>query len=172
VRLRRLSLAFGSACAYAAVLAYAASRTGALVGLVLTIGVIGALALVVVLVRAMDELLPWALLPLAGAYGISLVADAHAVDQGAPLVAVGLLVCGELAAWSLDERWQIAAEGPVVRRRALAFGALLLAGLAASTAVVAIAVAPAGRGLPWTVAGAAAAVGAVGIGVFAAGRGA
>ncbi len=59
-----------------------------------------------------------------------------------------------------------------MRRRALALGALVLAGLAASTIVVAIADAPAGSGLPWTVVGAAAAVGAVGIGVFAARRGA
>ena len=172
VRLRRLGLGLGSALAYAAVLAYAASRTGALAGLVLTIGGIGALGLVAALVRALDELLPWALLPLGGAYGISLVAGGHAVDQGAPLVAVGLLACGELAAWSLDERWRIAAEEAVVRRRSLALGALALAGLAAATVVVAIADAPAGRGLSWTVVGAVAAVGAVGIGVFSARRGA
>ena len=152
-------------------LAYAASRTGALAGLVLVIGGIGALVLAVVLVRAVDELLPWALLPLGGAYGIPVVAAGHGVDQGAPLVAAGLLVCGELAAWSLDERWRIAAERVVVRRRAVALGALVLVGLAAATAVVAIADAPPGRGLSWTVVGAVAAVGAVGIGVFAARRG-
>lgn len=160
-----------SVLVYAAVLAYTASRTGALVDLVLTIGGLGAVALVVVLVRAAEDLLAWAVLPLAAAYGISIVADRHAVDQTAPLVAVGLLLCCELAAWSLDARWRIAAEEAVVRRRALALGALVLAGLAASTAVVAIAVAPAGNGLSWTVAGAAAAVGAVGIGVAASRRG-
>jgi len=87
------------------------------------------------------------------------------VDDAAPLVATGLLLCGELAAWSLDARWRIAEDETVVRRRALAVGALALAGLAASALVVAVALAPAGRGVAWTTLGAASAVGVVGAAV-------
>jgi hypothetical protein len=81
-----------------------------------------------------------------------------------------LLLCGELAAWSLDERVRVDAEPGVLARRATAIGALVGAGLVASAAVVAVAAAPAGNGLSWTAIGAAAAVGAVGIGVVVARR--
>ncbi len=151
-------------------LAWAIARAPAYGGLLVAIGAVGAVLLAVVLRRGSEELLPWALVPPGAAYGVALAAHGGAVDAAAPLVAVGLLLCGELAAWSLDARWAIAAEERVVLRRAGALGALALAGLAAATLVVAIAAAPAGRGLVWTTLGAAAAVAAVGAGVALARR--
>jgi hypothetical protein len=125
---------------------------------------VGALALAFVLVRGLDGLLPWALAALGAAYAVSLVLHGSGVDGAAPLVAAGLLVCGELAAWSLDERHGIAAERPVWLARAWALAALVAASVAAAGLVVALSLAP-GNGLAWTVAGSAAAVLAVGLAV-------
>ena len=144
-------------------LAYAAARVPSFAALVAAIGAFGAVLLAFVLVRRTDDLLPWALAVLAVAYTISLFVHGAAVDEAAPLVAAGLLLCGELAAWSLDERYAIAAERAVVLRRALALGALVLAGLGASAAVVAFTASSAGNGLAWTALGAAAAVLVVGV---------
>jgi hypothetical protein len=147
------------------VLAWPLARAGRLGGLVATLGALGGVLLVVVLWREWEELLPWSLATLGGAYTATLLLHRHAVDGGAPLVAAGLLLCGELAAWSLDERWQMRVEPAVLRTRAVALGALILAGLAAAAAVVAVAGAATGSGLAWTTLGAASAVGAVGTGV-------
>jgi len=156
-------LATSSALVYAGVLAYAAARVPSFAALVAAIGVFGALLLAFVLVRLADDLLPWALAVLGVAYTVSLFVHGAAVDEAAPLVAAGLLLCGELAAWSLDERHAIAAEREVVLRRALALGALVLAGLGGAAAVVAFAASSAGDGLVWTALGAAAAVLVVGV---------
>ncbi|MEN3340749.1 MAG: hypothetical protein V7644_153 [Actinomycetota bacterium] len=127
------------------------------------LGAVGGLLLLLVLARGADEVLPWALAILGAAYTVSLVTHGSGVDEGVPLVAVGLLLSGELAAWSLDERHAIAAERKAVALRAGALALLAAAGLVAATVVVALSAAPAGEGLAWTVAGAAAAVLAVGV---------
>jgi hypothetical protein len=146
------------------VLAYAASRGTSLVLLIALIGAVGAGLLAFVLVRRMDELLPWALIPLGVAYTVSLVTHGSTVDGGAPLVAVGLLLCAELAAWSLDEHHAIVAERAVVRARATALAVLVAVSLAASGLVVALSLAP-GNGFGWTALGSAASVLAVAVAV-------
>jgi hypothetical protein len=100
-----------------------------------------------------------------GTYVAFVVAVENGIDATAPLVAVFLLLCGELAAWSLDERWEIRADPSLAWRRGAAVASLALAGLAVATLVVALAAVPASHGLIWTVAGAAAAVGAAAIGI-------
>jgi hypothetical protein len=147
------------------VLAYAISRDAGIAGLVAAIGALGAVMLGAVLLRGIVELLAWSLGMLGAAYALALVVRGSAVDERAPLVAIALLLCGELAAWSLDARWRIAAVGLVTWRRAFALGALALAGLTAAALAVAVAAAPAGRGLAWTTLGAMAAVAAVGVAV-------
>ena len=112
----------------------------------------------------MSGLLPWAVLLLAVAYAIALVVRGAAVDGGAPLVAAGLLVCAELAAWSADERQAIAAERTVVVARATALAVLVAVSTTAAGLVVALSLAP-GAGLAWTVVGAAASVLVVGLAV-------
>jgi len=87
----------------------------------------------VLLVRADAELVPWPLACLGTAYAVALVVAGRAVDNAAPLVAVGLLLCGELAAWSIDERLRIPEERAVVRARALALAALALGSLAVAS---------------------------------------
>jgi hypothetical protein len=102
----------------------------------------------------------------AATYVVFLVHRGHAIDATAPLVAVLLLLSGELAAWSLDERLPMRADAALAWRRGAAVAALALAGLAAATLVVALSAVPASHGLAWTVVGAAAAVGAAGTGIW------
>lgn len=92
------------------------------------------------------------------------------MDPTAPLVAVLLLLTGELAAWSLDERGRIQADSALVWRRGAAVAALGLAGLTVAAFVVALSAVPSSHGLALTAAGAVAAVGAAGIGVMVARR--
>jgi hypothetical protein len=108
---------------------------------------------------------------LGGAtYVAFLVGARHHTDAAAPIVAVLLLICGELSAWSLDERWRLRSEPQLAWRRGAAIGVLALAGLAAATLVVGLTAAPTGHGLVWTAAGAVAAVGATGTGIWLARR--
>jgi hypothetical protein len=116
-----------------------------------------------VLFRGARELLPWAVLCAAAAYATGIFFRGAGVDGAVPLVATGLLVCAELATWSLDERHRIAVERAVVLGRASGVAALAAAGLVAAGLVVGLAAAPGGAGFGWTLLGAAAAVLAVGI---------
>jgi hypothetical protein len=153
-----VTLALLSAAVYAGLLAYVTTRKPPIALLLGTVGMLGALMLCFVLVRRWDELLPWALLVLAATYAVAIAARGAEIDEAAPLVGAGLLLCGELAAWSIDERFSIAAERAVVASRAVAVTLLTLAGLAVSAVVVSLAAAPVGGGLGWTFLGAAAAV--------------
>jgi len=139
------------------VLTYSASKEPDFASLIAGIGAVGAVLLMFVLARRMDQLLPWALIVLGSAYTVSLVVHGSGIDGGAPLVAAGLLICAELAAWSLDEQHAIATERPVVVARATALGALVAVSTAAAALVIAASLAP-GSGLAWTVLGAAASV--------------
>ena len=94
----------------------------------------------------------------------------HRVEPTAPLRGVLLLLCGELAAWSYEERWRIRADASLVWRRGAAVAGLALTSLVAATLVVALSAVPSSHGLTLTVVGAAAAVGAAGIGVWVARR--
>lgn len=127
--------------------------------------VLGTLLLVSALVVG-DVGLGAALLVAGGTYVAAVTAAGDRIDASAPLVAVLLLLCGELAAWSLDERWEIRTDAALVWRRAGAVAALALAGLAAATLLVALSAVPASHGLGWTVLGAAAAIGAAGTGIW------
>lgn len=111
-----------------------------------------------------------ALFLAGGTYVAAVVSAGHGVDASAPLVAVLLLLSGELSAWSLDERWRIRPEQPLSWRRGAALAALALGGLGLAALVVALAAVPAGHGLALTAAGAAAAVGAAGTGIWVARR--
>jgi hypothetical protein len=107
-----------------------------------------------------------ALFLAGGTYVAAVAAAGEAVDASAPLVAVLLLLSGELAAWSIDERLDIHPEPGLVWRRGAAVTALALAGLATAVLVVALSAVPSSHGLALTVLGAAAAVGAAGTGIW------
>jgi hypothetical protein len=108
---------------------------------------------------------------LGGATYVTAVAAAGAgIDASAPLVAVLLLLCGELSAWSVDERLGIRPAPELAWRRGVGIGLLGLAGLAVAALVVALSAVPSSHGLAWTVLGAAAALGAAGTGIWVARR--
>jgi hypothetical protein len=155
--------------AYGGALADALARAGSTAGYLAPGGALGALLLAVALVYGRGL---GAALFLGGATYLAFVVseEHHRVDPTAPLVAVLLLLCGELAAWSLDERWRIEGDAALLWRRGAATAALALAGLTVAALVVALSAVPSGRGLALTVAGAAAAVCAAGVGVMVAGR--
>jgi hypothetical protein len=94
----------------------------------------------------------------------------HRVEPTAPLVAVLLLLCGELATWSIEERRRIRVDASLVWRRGAGVFALALTSLIAATLVVALSAVPSSHGLGLTVAGAAAAVAAACIGMGVARR--
>ena len=153
-----MTLAVLAVLVYGAVLADAVLRARGLGALVLEIGLLGLIFLALALWRGLEELLPAAVVCLGGAYAVAVIVHGASVDERAPLVAAGLLLCCELSAWSVDERPWVAAERTVVRARAAALAALVGGALTAAALVVAVAAAPAGRGLVWTAAGAASAV--------------
>lgn len=125
----------------------------------------GAVFLLVALARAEAALVAWPVACLGTAYAIALVVQGGSTDGAAPLVAVALFLCAELASWSIDEKLAIPAERAVVARRATALGGLALVALVVAALVVALASAPVGSGLAWTILGAASAVGVVGTAV-------
>jgi hypothetical protein len=156
-------LALLSATVYAGVLAYAWTRDTGIAPLTAAIGGIGGVLLLFALLRRVDDVMPWAIVLLGVAYAIPLFVHNKGIDNAAPLVGAGLLLCSELAAWSFDERWRIKAERAVVVARGTAVVLLVVAGLGASALVLGLAAAPIGGGLGWTALGAAAAVVVIGL---------
>jgi hypothetical protein len=148
---------------YAGVFVYVLARNDTLAGITVAFGVFGGGTFAYALLRRASDLVLWPVLLLGTAYAITLFAGGSGVDEGAPLVAAGLLLATELAAWSFDEGRPIKGERAVVIARGGAVLLLVLGGLAASALVVALAAAPIGGGLGWTVLGAAAAVVVVGL---------
>ena len=111
-----------------------------------------------------------ALFLAGGTYVAAVAAAGEGIDGSAPLVAVLLLLAGELSAWSVDERLRIRAETQLNWRRGAAVSALALGGFALAALVVALSAVQPNHGLGWTVLGAAAAVGAAGTGIWVARR--
>ena len=137
---------------------YAGSRETTLAPEIGAVTVVGFVLLLFVLVRGVEDLLGWSLALNGGAYAVALIVHGSAIDEAAPLVGCALLLCGELAVWSLDARWSVRADPGIVAARAFAVAGMTLAGLAASGLVVTLGATSLGSGLAWTMLGCAAAV--------------
>jgi len=161
-----VTLAALSAAAYAGVLVWSCLLSTRVLPLILFLGGAGALLLGFVLVRGHDELLGSALLLLGAAYILGLLVGHHSLDQAAPLVGAALLLCAELATWSLEARFRIALEPALRFQRVRAVGLLTFAGLTAASLVLVVAATSIGGGLAWSMLGSAAAVGAIAIASF------
>jgi hypothetical protein len=159
----------GAAAAYGAAAADALVRAPSPVVAFVPGLVLGAVLLGVALIWR-GRGLGAALFLAGGTYVSAVVAGATGTDASAPLVAVLLLLCGELCAWSFDARLEIRAERQVAWQRGVAVAALAFFSLAAATLVVALSAVGPNHGLGWTVLGAAAAVGAAGTGIWVARR--
>ncbi len=106
-----------------------------------------------------------AALAVGGATFVASAAGSHrSIDATTPLVALFLLLCGELAGWSIDVRVRMHEEPGLAWRRGAAVALLALAGLGAATLVLVLGASPSGHGLAWTIAGAAAAVAVAALG--------
>ena len=161
-----MTLAALSAAAYGGVLAWSSLLSTRVAPLTLFLGGAGAVLLGFVLVRGTDELLGSSLLMLGAAYVLGLFVGRHSLDEAAPLVGAGLLLCAELATWSLELRFRVALEPALRFQRARAVGLLVFAGLAAASFVLVVAATSIGGGLAWAVLGSAAAVGAIALAAF------
>ena len=161
-----MTLAAFSAAAYGGVLAWSCLLSTRVLPLTLFLGGAGALLLGLVLSRGHDELLGSALLLLAAAYVLGLLVGRHSLDQAAPLVGTALLLCAELATWSLEQRFRVALEPALRLQRVRAIGLLAFAGLAAASFVLVVAATSIGGGLAWSMLGSAAAVGAIALAAF------
>lgn len=159
----------GAAAAYGGVLADALVHAGPHAGAFAPGAALGTLLLVAALVLG-GRGLGLALFIAGGTYVAAVAVAGHRIDASAPLVAVLLLLCGELSGWSLDERWGVRADALLAWRRGAGVAVLALAGLGVAGLVVALSAAPSNHGLAWTIAGAAAAVGAGGTGIWVARR--
>jgi hypothetical protein len=154
-------LAAAALAAYGGSYAYLVARDATAAPATGGIGGLGLVVLAYAVVRAQEAALVPALALQGVAYTIAVLVHGSETDQGAPLVATALLLAGELAAWSISERDAIPVERSVWTARATGVTGLTLGGLAVATLVVALAAAPAGRGLGWTTLGAAATVAAI-----------
>ena len=109
-----MTLAALAVLAYTGVVVDAGFHAPSVSPLIGSLGAVGLLMLGFALWRADDELLPWALLLAGLGYGLSLAVSHAGVAEGVPLIGGGLLLCGELATWSLDERFAIRADRAIV----------------------------------------------------------
>jgi len=161
-----VTLAALSAAAYGGVLAWSCLLSTRVLPVTLFLGGAGALLLGLVLARGLDELLGSALLLLAASYVLGLLVGRHSLDDAAPLVGASLLLCAELATWSLELRFRVALEPALRLQRVRAAGLLVFAGLAAASLVLVVAATSIGGGLAWAMLGSAAAVGAIALAAF------
>jgi hypothetical protein len=135
------------------------------------IGAVAFLALVAAIVLAWAPLIPVAVALAGGLYAVELaIADAP-LDVAAPAVGAGLLLCVELAYWSLDERQRWRGDAGEGLRRA-AFVALLgVAALLVGALLLVLVDVVRARGLALDLLGAAAAAATLVVIVLAASRG-
>jgi hypothetical protein len=148
----------------AALAAYPARATGALA----VVGAAGAVLTLAALVSGWEQLVPWALGVLGGGYAVSLFVRGGGTADGAPLVGAGLLLLGELVAWSISLRTPMREERPVLLLRLGAIVVAVAASLAVGTMLLALAATNVGGDLAWTAVGTAAAIGAVALATRAA----
>jgi len=149
--------------AYGGVLAWSSLLAPKFTPVTLFLGGVGLLLLVLVIVRGLDDLLGSSLLLVGACYVVALFVGRHPLDEAAPLVGGALLLCSELATWSLEERHSVAASRALRLARVRAVGLLVFAGIGVGTLVLVASNTSVGGGLLWTVLGAGAAVFAVAI---------
>ncbi len=124
-------------------------------------GIVAGLFVGCALLFRWEQLIPWALGVLGAEYAGSLFVRGGGTEDAAPLYAVGLLLLGELVAWSISLRTRMKEEAPVLGLR-LGATAVAVAGSAAIGALLlALRSVTVGGGLIWIAVGTAAAVGTV-----------
>jgi hypothetical protein len=124
-------------------------------------GIVSGVLVGAALVFGWEQLVPWALGVLAAEYAGGLFARGGGTDDAAPLYAAGLLLLGELIAWSISLRTRLAEERPVLLLRLGTLGGAAAVAIGVGTLLLGLTAADVGGGLPWAVVGTAAAVAVV-----------
>jgi len=122
---------------------------------------IAVVALVAALVLDWTPLVPTALVLVGGLYAAQLAIDDAALDTTSPAFAAGLLVTGELAYWSLEERDHVQGEPGAGLRHATFVAALGVVTLLVASVLLAVADAVRTKGLAVDLLGAVAAAAAL-----------
>lgn len=124
-------------------------------------GVAAGLLVAAALVFGWEQLVPWALGALAAEYVASFYIRGGGSEEAAPLYGAGLLLLGELVAWSASLRTRMREERPVLLLRLGTLAAAVVASAGLGTVLLGLAASDAGGGLGWTLVGTAGAVAAV-----------
>jgi len=125
------------------------------------IGAVALVALVAGVVLGWAPLIPVAAALAGGLYAAELAVGDAPLDVASPAVAAGLLLCTELAYWSLEERTRWRGHAGDGLRRAAFVAFLGVAAFLVATVLLALVDALRARGLALDLLGAAAAVAAI-----------
>jgi hypothetical protein len=148
--------------------AYPVPGGGSFSGFLLVGAILASASFGVTLVLGWEELLPWTIGVLGALYTGSLYAPGGASVGAAPLYGAGLLLLGELTAWSLSLRTRMREEPAVLLLRLATIAGAVVGSAVVGVALVALATANSGGGVAWTLLGTAAVMAAVGLVVRAA----
>jgi hypothetical protein len=158
----RLVTGAGALAALGGVVAYSTSSGGPLRAVALATGAVALVLLALGLVLRLPALVPWAILLAGGGYLAG--REHHAVVDGwAAVVGVALLLCAELADWSIRHDRRIRAEPSLVVRRVLTLTVLVVTALLVDLALLATAAVATPAGVVLAAAGVVAAVASVAI---------
>jgi hypothetical protein len=164
----RLIVAAAAALLWAALALAPAAGAGAFARVLAGVGIVSGLLVGAALVFGWEQLVPWALGLLGTEYAGGLFARGGGTDDAAPLYAAGLLLLGELVAWSAALRTRMTEEPPVLLLRLAAVCGAAAASVGVGGLLLGLSAADVGGGLGWAVVGTASAVGVVALVVRAA----
>jgi hypothetical protein len=134
----------------------------------LAVGVVALVILLVALATRWSGAITGALVVLGAQQAVRLELGTHELDVWAPLLAAGLLLCAELAWWSLEPRVPAWAQPGLAVRRLATILVLCAFGAAVGAVMLVAAGASLNGGVALELAGIVAATGAVALVVYAA----
>jgi len=121
------------------------------------VGAVAVIALIAALVFGWSFLVPGAIALAGGLYAAQLAIDDVALDASAPVIAAGLVLTGELAYWSLEERDRVSGDPGEGLRHGAFVAILAIAALLVGAALLALVDAVRAESLTLDLLGAAAA---------------
>jgi hypothetical protein len=105
--------------------------------------------------------LGWGLAVLGGEYAVLFAAQGRALDEAAPVYAVGFVLVAELAFWSVERRVAAWSEPTLTERRLALLVGVCVGAAAVAALVLVLAAASGGGGIALEAVGVAAAIGAL-----------
>ena len=105
--------------------------------------------------------LGWGLAALGGEYAVLFTAQGRALDEAAPVYAVGFVLVAELAFWSVERRVAAWSDPTLAERRLAQLVGVCVGAAAVAALVLVVAAAAVGGGIALEAIGVAAAIGAL-----------